>query len=150
MSARISINHAYFHEALSGEFYATTGPDSRKLSVGYLLCEAFELGEVSNPGTHNEFRRHDLGWAPVTVGLHVSHWDIHCLTLAGRERQMDFIHTLSGAGPRTLQVVDNATVVIEEPLGLEYGSGDLAFRVADQAQDFFRTVAVAEIWREGS
>jgi hypothetical protein len=114
------------------------------LTVGRLLFGAYEHGDVSNPGAHNESRNYELPWAPVTVGLHISHWDIHCLTLAGSERQMDFVHTLEGTGTRTLQIVDNATVVLEEPLGIEHGFGYLPFRVANYAQDFFRSVSAAQ------
>ena len=54
MSARLSINHAYFHEALSGEFYAMTDPERNKGTLGYLLMETYEYGAVANLDSSNE------------------------------------------------------------------------------------------------
>jgi len=141
MNARISVNHAYFHDALSGEFYAPTDPQTRTHTLAHLLLTTFEEGEVTDPNSHNEFRIYKPLWAPIDSALHISHWDIHCLTLASSERQMEFIHTLEGSGGRSLRVIDNATTILEEPLGLEHGSGRLRFLVGQIAQDFFSSVA---------
>lgn len=143
MSARLSIGHAYFHEALSGRFHADVESLGRARSVAHLLMIAYEHGEVYSPNSHRESRTYDLSEPPVTVALHISHWDIHCLTLAAAERQMDFIHTLEDKNRRSIQVVDNATVVLEQPLGLEYGIETAKFQIGEMAEDFFRSVAAA-------
>ncbi len=142
MSARLSINHAYFHEALSGEFFVAHNPEASRRSVGRLLMETYECGEIFNPNSHREERIFRPTWAPIDAALHICRWDIHCFTLASSERQMDFIHTFDGTGTRTLQVVDNANVVLDEPLGLERGPINVQFIVAQLAEDFFRTVAL--------
>jgi len=144
MSARISVNHAYFHDALSGEFYAPTDPQSSIHTLGHLLMTTYERGRVTDPNSHNEFRIYQPPWAPIDSALHISHWDIHCLTLASSERQMEFIHTLEGGGGRSLRVTDNANTILEEPLGLRNSSGRLRFLVGQIAQDFFSSVAAAQ------
>ena len=142
MSARLSINHAYFHEALSGEFFVAHNPEAGRHSVGRLLMETYECGEIFNPNSHREERIFRPTWAPIDAALHISHWDIHCFTLASSERQMDFVHTLEEHRPRGIQVVDSGNIVLDEPLGLKRGPINVQFIVAQLAEDFFRTVAL--------
>lgn len=96
MSARELVNHSYFMDALSGDFYPPTDPRHRKHTLGRLLLGTIEKGSVENPNSHREIRTYEPSWAPISSFVHVSHWDIRSFMLVAPARILHVEHTLKG------------------------------------------------------
>lgn len=148
MSARESINHSYFYDALSGNFNPPSDPQGRTHTLGRLMIATFEKGVETNHGSHRQRHTYRPSWAPVTSVVHVSHWDMRSLSLEGDGRELMLAHTLSGKKHRSLQVIDTGLglePILEEPLGQEFGYVDLQERVSSIAQNFFNAFPAPQI-----
>lgn len=149
MEPRITTNFGYFYDALSGEFHPPTDTERRAHTLGRLLLATYEKGDVVDPHSHREMRTYQPSWAPIHSTVHISHWDIHSLTLVDEvgERVMQFEHTLEGKRDvttnkdyRTIRIHDSdfpGKPVFEQRLGhgLDYNS--VRNVVTRSAQDFF-------------
>lgn len=148
MNARISTNHAYFYDALSGSFLPPSDPKGRTHTLARLMNATIEKGEVIYPNTHKELRLYRPSWAPISSLVHISHWDIHSMTLQTTGRGISFEHTLNDASARTIKVTDSAFYVnplLEQELGPENDYNDLQDRVSKLAQRFFDAFPHAQI-----
>ena len=148
MSARLSTNHGYFIDALSGKFSPPSDPKGRKHTLSRLMNATMERGEVTNPNSHREKRIIVPKWAPITSTVQISHWDIHSLTLTSEEREVKFVHTLNDSSPRGIQVFDtdySDLLVFEATLGHNPDYDLVQRRVKNIAQNFFEAFPAPEI-----
>jgi len=148
MSARLSLNHSYFYDALSGEFLPPSDSKGRKHTLSRLMNATIEKGVVSNPNSHQEKRVLVPTWAPIESVVHISHWDIRSLTLTGEHRGVKFVHTLGGVRPRSIQVFDldyNDLLVFEAPLDHTSEYDLIQNRISNIAQNFFEAFPAPEI-----
>ncbi len=148
MSAKLSLNHGYFYDALSGKFKPPSDPKGRKHTLARLLNATMERGEVTNPNSHREKRVIVPSWAPIECEVLISHWDIRSLTLTGDERQVKFVHTLQDGRPRGLQVFDtdySDLLVFEAHVGADSDYDHTQRKVRNIAQNFFEAFPAPQI-----
>lgn len=140
MFTRVSANHSYFYDALSGEFTPPTDPLGRKHTLGRLMLGTFEKGAVENPNSHREMRIYTPSWAPISSVVGISHWDIRSLTLEAEDRTISFEHTLEDRASRRLRITDTAlgfTPVFDIELGHQSDYAVIQDVTTRTAQDFF-------------
>jgi len=148
MSARLSLNHSYFYDALSGEFLPPSDSKGRKHTLSRLLNATIERGVVSNPNSHQEKRVLVPTWAPIESVVHISHWDIHSLTLTADDRKVRFVHTLQDALPRSISVFDtdySDGLVFDAPLGHPPDYDRIQNRIRNIAQNFFEAFPAPKV-----
>lgn len=148
MSARLSLNHGYFYDALSCKFLPPSDPKGRKRNLARLMNQTMERGEITNANAHQEKRLYIPSWAPIKSVVHISHWDIRSLTLTGEEREVQFVHTLTDSRPRGVQVFDtdySDSLVFEAYLGNTAEYDLIQNRIRNIAQNFFEAFPSPEV-----